>query len=130
MPDTGVEVVQRMYDASRSGDVETLTRVFDDDVLLDDRARIDGARGRGRDRLIERIGSWIASFDDWHEEIEALRAVDGSVVAIATQTGTAREIGVPVTTRYGVVYEIGDGRITSMTLCSTPAEALALARKG
>jgi ketosteroid isomerase-like protein len=117
-----VEVVRRMYEAFQGGDSATVNACFDPEVVVDARVRVDGAMGRGLEALGSIIGEWIAAFDGWHEDIEELRGIGDRVVAIATQRGRSKATGIDVETRYAIVYDIGGGRITRMTLYRTPEE--------
>jgi ketosteroid isomerase-like protein len=122
------EVIRRMYDSFREGDVQGATAYFDADVVVDPTTtRVDIGVRRGHKGLIEVIGRWIAGFDEWREEIEVIRHLGSRVYVVATQRGRAKGTGAEVDTRYAVVYEVHGGKITRMTLFGDPAEALEVA---
>lgn len=119
-----IKLVREMYDAYLSGDNERSLSYFHPDVKVDFTVRPDAAEGRGRDELARIVGSWVASWDDYHEEIIEIRAVGEEVVLIAIQRGRGRGSGVEVETRYASRYEIEGGQITSITSYVDIDEAL------
>lgn len=120
-----VEVVRRMYDAFHSGDGQATIACFAPDVTVDATRRVDGQMGRGHEELAAIIGSWIAAFEDWSEEVEEVAALPGGrVVVVATQRGRGRGSGLAVETRYALGYEVRDGLIASITLYRDLEEAL------
>ncbi len=70
------------------------------------------------------IGSWIAAFDEWSEEIEEIRDLGDHVLVAAKQRGRGKGTGIETELRYALLYEVEDGKITSMTFYSDVAEAL------
>jgi ketosteroid isomerase-like protein len=123
MASRNVEIVRRMYAAFARGDAATALELFDPDVDVDATLRPDGARGRGREALATIIGGWIASFDDWREEVEEMRDLGDRVYVVATQRGRGKATGIEVEARYGVAYELVDGRIVSMRFDPEPPDA-------
>ncbi len=101
MTNDGTEVVRRMYEAFHGGDVEGALAHFDPEVVIDATARIDGEIGRGPEEVGAIIGRWIGAFDDWSEEIEELREIDGQVYVAATQRGLGKGSGIETEFRYG-----------------------------
>ena len=123
MSQADVELVERMLDHFHRGEAEQALECFAPDVEIDLRRRVDAGFGRGREELGRLIGEWLASFDGWREEIDAVRDLDGGVLVEATQRGRGRESGVELQTRYATVYEIQDGAISRMTLYPSVDEA-------
>ena len=124
MTSESTEVVRRMYEAFHRGDAETALAHFDPEVVIDASARIDGGVGHGRDGVAEMIGGWIATFDDWSEEIEELREVGDHVYVASRQRGLGKGSGIETEFRYGVLYEVRGGLIARMVMFNDPAEAL------
>ena len=120
-----VETVREMYDAFHGGDLTSAGAHFDPDVLIDVRGRADTGTGRGTAFLLETIASWTSAFEDWREEIEEIREVDGRVYVAAVQRGRGKETGIEVTQRYGLVYDVEGGLIVRMTMFPRPEEAAA-----
>jgi ketosteroid isomerase-like protein len=130
MTERSVDVVQRMYAAFHAGDAEGSLACFHPDVWVDASQRVDGGTGRGRDHLNRVISSWIGAFEDWHEEIEEIRAVGGHVYVAAKQTGRGKGSGLQIENRYSVLYEVEGDQITRMAFYPDSAEALEAAQKG
>ncbi len=114
-----------MYEAFRAGDGERLTLCFDEKVVGDTTANIDGRLSRGREELFGVIGEWVSGFENWNEEIEAMHDLDGRVCVVAVQRGRGKDSGIEIATRYAVMYDVRDGVITRMKLYGDPDEALA-----
>ena len=128
MSQENVAVVRQMYDAFHSGDAEGAVGHFAPDVTVDVRDRPDVQGGKGHEALVRIIGSWVAAFDEWSEEIEEIRDLGDHVVVAAKQKGRGKGTGIEIEYRYALLYAVEDGKITSMTFCYDVAEAEALAR--
>ena len=126
-----VEVVRSMYDAFHGGDFERALSHFAEDVVIDaTNGRVDADVQHGPQGVATTIGSWTAAFDEWRDEIDELRELGDRVYAAATQYGRGKDTGIEVETRYGIVYEVRDGKITRMTLYSERDDALRAAGAG
>ena len=119
-----VAIVRRMYDAFRSGDAEGALDHFAPDVTVCTPTRPDAVVGKGREALAQTIASWVESFDDWREEIEAIRDLGDHVLVEAKQIGRGKGSGAEVELRYALIYQIEDGKIGSMTFYDGVAQAL------
>jgi ketosteroid isomerase-like protein len=124
MSQEDVAVVRRMYDDFDSGGTEGAVDHFATDVTVDATARPDGEVGKGREALGRIIASWVAAFDEWSEEIEAIRDLGDHVLVAATQRGRGKGSGIEIETRYALLYRVEDGKINCMTFYSDVAEAL------
>jgi ketosteroid isomerase-like protein len=109
MSQENVDVVRAMYAAFHGGDVERALSHFDGDVVVDATVRVDAGMGRGRDELSRIIGQWLATFDNWHEEIEEMRDLGDLVYVVALQGGRGKDSGIETQTRYAVIYDVRDG---------------------
>ena len=76
----------------------------------------EGARAFLRD--------WIAAWDEWEIEVEALHDAGDKVVAIVRQRGRSKTSGLPVEMAFGQVWTIRDGKSARMEMYADPAEAL------
>jgi ketosteroid isomerase-like protein len=129
MSQENVAVVRQMYDAFHSGDAECAVDHFAPDVTVDAPDHPDAQAGRGREALVRIIGSWVAAFDEWNEEIEEIRDLGDHVLVAAKQRGRGKGTGIETELRYALLYEVEDGKISSMTFYSDVAGALeAMAR--
>lgn len=124
MSEENVVVVRQMYEAFHSGDAEGAMARFAPDVVVDATSRLDGEVGRGREALARIIGGWVASFDDWREEIEAIRDLGDHVLVAARQIGRGKGSGIETELHYALLYRVADGQISSMTFYPDTAEAL------
>ncbi len=129
MSQENVAVVRQMYDAFHSGDAEGAIDHFAPDVRVDARDHPAAQAGRGREALVRIIGSWVAAFDEWSEEIEETRDLGDHVLVAAKQRGRGKGTGIETELRYALLYEVEDGKISSMTFYSDVAEALEAAAR-
>src|SRR4249919_3784901 len=124
MSQENVETVRRMYQAFYGGDAEGALAYFDSAVEVDASTRVDGGIVHGRDELSGLIAGWLGAWDDWREEIEAIRDLGSRVLVAAAQRGRSKGSGIEVETRYAVLYEVHGDKITRMTMYSKPEDAL------
>src|SRR5688500_10000659 len=124
MSQENVALVRQMYDAFHSGDAEGAVAHFAPDVTVDAPDHPDAEGGRGREALARTIGRWVAAFDDWNEEIEEIRDLGDHVLVAAKQRGRGKGTGIETELRYALLYEVEDGKISSMTFHSDVPEAL------
>ena len=124
MSQENVEIVRRMLESFHAGDADGALECFSPDVVLDASRRFDGRIGRGRDELSTIIGEWLGAWDDWREEINAIRDLGDRVIVDSTQRGRGKGSGIEIETRYATLYELRDGEITRMTLYFDVDEAL------
>ena len=119
-----VELIQRMYEAFYRGDFDGALAYYDPEVEVDASMRVDEGIGHGRDAVYAMVARWLGAWDEWREEIEEMRDLGGQVLVVSKQRGRAKGSGIEVETRYAVLYEIRDGKITRLAIYSKPAEAL------
>jgi ketosteroid isomerase-like protein len=124
MSEENVEVVRRMYEAFHGGDFEGALAYFDADVFADQSRRLGGGISRGREELRQSLAEWIGTFEAYREEIEEIRGLGNLVFAALTQHGRGKGSGVEVQTRFALLYEVCDGKITSLVMYPNPVEAL------
>jgi ketosteroid isomerase-like protein len=68
-----VEIVRAMYDAFNRGDAAGALDYFDPGVVVDASHRVDGRVGREHEELVVILGEWMGTWDEWREEVEAIR---------------------------------------------------------
>ena len=129
MSQENVAVVRQMYDAFHSGDAEGAIDHFTLDVAVDARDHPDAQAGRGHEALVRIIGSWVAAFDEWSEEIEEMRDLGDHILVAAKQRGRGKGTGIETELRYALLYEVEDGKISRMTFYSDVGEALEAAAR-
>ncbi len=119
-----VEVVRRMYEAYLAGDVDRALAHFHPDVAADFSVRGDTGPTEGRQALSQTVASWVGTWDDYSEQVEEIHDLGDTVCVIATQRGRGRGSGVEIDNRWGQLYTIENGLITSVTMYDSPARAL------
>ena len=121
------EIVRRAFEAWDRGDDEAAARDFAPDVEIDASERVlnpavyqghDGAR-RFREEIAE-------TWDDFHVEIEEMRAAGDQVVVLVHSRGQGRGSGVAVDARAAWLVTVVAGRVARLRLYRDRAEALAL----
>jgi ketosteroid isomerase-like protein len=125
MSQENVQVVRGMYEAFHRRDFDSALDCFAPDVLVDaSKARPGVGVSKGRDSVNALVASWIASWDEWREEVEEIRDLGGQVLVLSTQRGRGKGTGVEVEARYAMLYDVSGGEITSLRMYRNPAEAL------
>jgi len=127
MSEENVEIVRRMYDAFDSGDADAALAYFDSGVVVDATHRVDGRVGHGRKELVTFLGEWLGTWDEWREEVEAIRDAGDQVLVISTQRGRGKGSGAEWQNRFGMLYEIEGGKISRWTIYDDPQVALEVA---
>jgi ketosteroid isomerase-like protein len=127
MSDENVEIVEAAYESlSRLGTAGFLEHWAED---LDHRS-VEGAPDdhgpiHGKEGMRRYIQDWMDMFDEfWIQPLELLDAGHGTVVAALRFGGRARLSGIEADQKFGVVFEIRDGKIARGREYSTHSEAL------
>ena len=125
MPEENVEVVRGMYEAFSRGDADASLSCLDPDVVLDATHRVDGRIGRGRDEAARMLGEWLSTWEDWTEEVEEIRDLgDNRVLVLSTQRGRGRGSGLDFENKFGMLYELDQGKIVRWTVYDDRSKAL------
>ena len=125
MSQENVEIVRQMYSAFHGGDVDGALSHFDPNVLVDaSKARPDIAVGKGREHVNAVVTSWVATWEEWREEIEEMRDLGSRVLVLSVQRGRGKGSGAEVEARYAMLYDLHGGEITSMRMYGNPNDAL------
>jgi uncharacterized protein len=113
MSQENVELVRAGFEAFARGDIESVLRMCDEDILVTQPSEMPDAAPlpRGHAGVLENIAAWPDQWDDYR--IEILRTVDVAehVVATVQQTGRGKSTGVPVETQATMVFAIRKGKI-------------------
>jgi ketosteroid isomerase-like protein len=105
--------------------VEAALSHFDPDVLVDaSKGRPDAPVGKGREHMNAVVTGWVASWEEWREEIEEMRDLGSRVLVLSVQRGRGKGSGVEVEARYAILYEVHGGKITSVRMYWNPTTAL------
>jgi ketosteroid isomerase-like protein len=124
MSEGNVQIVRRMYEAFRGGDLDAALANFGPEVVVDAGHRVDGRVGHGREELVTILGEWMTTWEDWKEEVEEMRDLGDRVLVISTQSGKGKESGVAWQSRFWMLYELEGGWITRWTIYDRRDEAL------
>ena len=125
-----LEVVRRMYEAFNSGDAETALGYFHPDVVMDATHRVDGRIGHGREEMGAILFEWLGTWDDFRDEVEEMHDAGERILVISTQRGRGKGSGIEWEGRFGMVYDVRDGRIVRWTVYDDPTAAAEAAGVG
>jgi ketosteroid isomerase-like protein len=70
------------------------------------------------------LGEWVAAWEDWEIELEALHDAGDRVVALLHQRGTSKQGGMPLEMSFAQVWTLRDGKQSRMEMYSDRTEAL------
>ena len=122
MATQNIEIIERVYDAYASRDVEGLLAILDEDFEIRASEPLPwGGSFKGKDGMMEfiqRISSHVESIVDVDEMFEA----GDHVIAIGRSSGKINATGEPYAVRLVDVCELRDGKILSIHIyLDTPA---------
>ena len=112
-PDENVAIMQRAYDAFNTGDINTLTEIFDESVVWHLPGRSSMADDyKGRDATLAYFGQLAQrTGGTFRAELERLTA-DGEGRVVGIQRSTAERDGKHLDVGDCIVFQLRDGRIT------------------
>jgi ketosteroid isomerase-like protein len=70
------------------------------------------------------LDEWVAAWDDWQLDLEALHDGGGKIVAVMRQRGRSKTTGMPVNMLFAQVWTMHEGKRSRMEMYSDPDEAL------
>ena len=112
-PNENVAVMRRAYEAFNTGDVETLTELFDESAVWHLPGRSSFANDyQGRDATLAYFGQLAEETGGtFRAELQHL-AVDDEGRVVGIQRSTANRAGKHLDVGDSIVFELKDGRIT------------------
>jgi ketosteroid isomerase-like protein len=120
-----IEALRKTYEALADGDIDTVLAIYSVDTVWDDRKlRPEGAIHRGREAMQAEMGAWFATWDGYSWTVEEMIDADDRVAAIGRERGVAKQSGVEIDHRIGLVHTFRDGLIVDTKLYRDPDEAL------
>ena len=126
MSQPNVELVRSAYESfERSGrfaaHVATVDFVWDMSKFSGwpEQQLYEGAEGAERF-----LREWVAAWEEWRLELEALHDAGDRVVAIVRQHGRSRTTGMPVDMHFAMVWSLRDGAMARMEMYADTEEAL------
>ena len=124
MSQENVETVLRAWDAFSRGDLTTVLRQLDPEVVSYTAAPLDPAEYRGHEGFLEWCENWLSAFDEFSNEVESHVEVGDAVVLRVRQRATGASSGVPVERTFWFVHRFSGGRITRIGIHATEEQAL------
>jgi ketosteroid isomerase-like protein len=128
MPSENVDVVRRQWEAWESGGLDAVAAFWHQAIewRAVEGAADDAGVLEGRHAMRGYYEDWVDSFEGIRTEVEEVLGEAGENLAVVLHvSGRGRGSGVPVDTRYSVLYTIREGLIVRGREYGTPAEALA-----
>jgi ketosteroid isomerase-like protein len=123
-----VEIARQVWDAWQRGDVATVFKLIDPDVVSTQfPEQVDTRPYYGHDGVREVMIEWIGTWDDYEIELLDLRPVGEAVVASLHQRGRGKGSGAAMEGDVWFVWRLRGGRIVRWQMFSSEAEALAAA---
>ena len=124
---TGVEIVQRLYDAFRARDEETIRAIFHPEIVW---RQIEGFPGGGThvgaDAIFENVfRRFRREWSSWAANVDEFLDAGDTVVALGRYEGVHGTTGKGVSAAFAHVYRVTDGRITAFDQYT---DTLAIAR--
>ena len=121
-----VEIVRRSWEAWKQGDAAAGLSCYHPDIVWEPAEdEPDSHTARGLDEVVELMGRWVGSFEDFAgEPLDFIDAGDNIVVEMVF-TGRPRGSQQEVTLRETQVFTLRDGLIVHVREYRTKDEALA-----
>jgi ketosteroid isomerase-like protein len=127
MPSKNVELVRKAFDAWNDGSVEGLVGFTTEGIEwleVEGRPESPGEALPGRERLRAGLESLFESWEHYRLEPEEVRDVDDDrVFALLREVARGRASGVEVTSRWGYVITVRDGKLARVEAYRNPAAA-------
>lgn len=124
-----LDCVRRVHEALSAGDVEAVVALCDPDFRLDMSDRVfNPAVYEGHEGIRTFIADVREVWETFTWEPIEVQEFDDVVAVIIHSTGKARGSGLELDRRAAMLWEVEDGRATSMTFYRDTEEALAAAR--
>jgi uncharacterized protein len=125
MSHENIELVRAGFEAFARGDIESVLRLCDEDILVMQPLEMPGAAPLLREHagVLEAFAEWPEQWDEYR--IEILRAVDtGDHVVTVHQTGRGKSTGIPVEIQNAMVFAIRQGKLAEWRIFMQEDEAL------
>ena len=122
---SNVDVIRRAFSAWNARDPDALELCFAPDVRID--SAFAQAEGDGAYRGLDGVRAWyrdIVETVDFVMEARQFLAYRGFVLALVVAQARGQESGVELDHQYGILYELGNGRIVRVQAYLDPADAI------
>jgi ketosteroid isomerase-like protein len=125
MSQENVEIVRRMFELFRQGNVDGVAEQMSDDVLcVTSPNQPDAQAFRGRAEFVAYGRSWLEVFDQY--DVDTTEFVDRGdyVVVVGRVRARGRSSGAVIEDEDAWLYRIRDGKVVEYRECGTRAQAL------
>jgi ketosteroid isomerase-like protein len=121
-----VELVRLGWDAFGRGDVESMQRTCQPDVVIvQPRELPDSKSYEGLAGVAESIEDWPRQWEDFLlEVVEVIDASDTQLVSVTRQRGRGRESGIEMDFEVAFLHTIRDGKLSRLEMFRSREEAL------
>jgi ketosteroid isomerase-like protein len=127
MSEENVEVIRRAFDAYNRGDIATVLRLCDEEIVITQAPEVPGVppQQRGHAGVLEAFGLWPDQWDDFEVSIERIVADPGDHVVVAThQRGRGKQSGVEVEADFTFVFTVRHGKIAEWRIFTRESDGL------
>jgi ketosteroid isomerase-like protein len=124
MSEENVATVRRAYAAFSVGDLTSVLRQFDPDVISYTAAPLDPAEYRGHEGFLEWCENWLSAFDRFDMEVESHVEVGEAVVLRVRQRATGASSGVPVERTFWFAHRFRGDKIIRIGIHASEEQAL------
>jgi ketosteroid isomerase-like protein len=128
-----VEIVREQFAATNERDFARAMSYYAEDVelVVHPDAFLDNGRFEGREAVGEWFADWFRTFEAGYSfDVEEALDLGHLVLLVASHRGRGRTSGAEVRGRTGYLYRVSGGKIVSVELYPSRAEALAAAEPG
>jgi ketosteroid isomerase-like protein len=124
MPAANVEVVERILDATRRLDVETLLLACDPELeFVSLIGEVEGRSYHGHEGLRRFIADLSEAWDVWQPMAEHFESAGDVVLAIGQTQLRGKGSGVEIEIGWGQVFRFRDGKVVWSRIYADPADA-------
>jgi ketosteroid isomerase-like protein len=126
MSEENVELVRLGWDAFGRGDVESMQRTCQPDVVIvQPRELPDSKSYEGLAGVAESIEDWPRQWEDFLlEVVEVIDASDTQLVSVTRQRGRGRESRIEMDFEIAFLHTIRDGKLSRLEMFLSREEAL------
>lgn len=107
-----------------SGDLDVVVNQLDEQVRVDDQDIPDAGTYVGLDGFVDWVAQWDESWEAWTIEDVEIRPSDEGAVALFVMAATGRGSGIQMRRADGVVFRMGNGKVTAIDYYNDQSQAL------
>jgi ketosteroid isomerase-like protein len=125
MSQKNVKIVRAVFDAYFRGDMESVLRLVDPEIVVTQRSEMPDAMTRhGHAGVVEAIAVWPDQWDDYQLEIVQIVDAGDHVVVRTHQRGRGKGSGVDVEDEIWFVFGFRNGKVAEWRMFGAEREAL------